>query len=285
MAPRLFVFVQFEFPWVLGPTPGRYLMRARAGGDPERGVVIESERRREEPASAGETRIIVIDPVPLSAEHQAQAWLEDLLGEASRRVDEALAIVNRVVHLHRLAAAEPRVHELTAAQATVARAGWGEGEQLADGRWTQARELPLGAAGRRRLFGRRSRRERNEELVHLEHFAAMMGVRLQPLLCEELTLRARADLESGRPALAALELRQALATAVAELRGEGRQDLVLRVDELEQLSRGVVKEADRVLEGARAGAEDQEHPQPDAEQLAHALGRLEAALRARQQRV
>ena len=63
------------------------------------------------------------------------------------RVDEALAIVNRVVHLHRLAAADPHVHELTAAQATVARAGWGEGEQLADGRWTQARELPLQAAG------------------------------------------------------------------------------------------------------------------------------------------
>ena len=47
------------------------------------------------------------------------------------------------------------------------------------------------------------------------------------------------DLDSGRLAQAALELRQALAAAVAELRGEGRQDLVLRVDELEQLSDGV----------------------------------------------
>ena len=28
MAPRLFVFVQFEFPWVLGPAAGRYLMRS-----------------------------------------------------------------------------------------------------------------------------------------------------------------------------------------------------------------------------------------------------------------
>ncbi len=285
MAARLFVFVQFEFPWVLGPTPGRYLMRAHPGGDPERVVVIESDARSEEPASAGVTRMIVIDPVPLSAEHQAEAWLEDLLREAGRAVDEALAVVNRVVHLHRLAAADPQVHELSAGQATVARAGWGEGEQLADGRWTQARELPLQAAGRRRLFGRRSRRERNEELVHLEHFAALLGARLQPLICEELALRARADLDSGRDSQAALELRQALTAAVAELRGEGRQDMLLRVDELDQLSAGVKGEAERVLEAAGTGQLGEERPRPDGELLAHALGRLEAALRARQQRV
>ena len=285
MAARLFVFVQFEFPWVLGPTAGRYLMRGRPGGEPEHVVVIETEARSEEPAGAGETRIIVIDPVPLSAEHQAEAWLDDLLGEAGRGVDGALAVVNRVMYRHRLAAADPHVHEVTAGQATVARAGWGEGEQLADGRWTQARELPLKAAGRRRLFGRRSRRERNEELTHLEHFAALLGARLRPLVCEELALRARADLDSGRPQHAALELRQALAVAVAELREEGRQDMVLRVDELEQLSAGVTGEAERVLEAAREGDGEAEVPQPDAELLAHVLGRLEAALRARQQRV
>ncbi len=285
MAARLFVFVQFEFPWVLGPTAGRYLTRARAGGDPERVVVIEEQGRRDEPVGAGETKIMVIDPVSLSAEHQAEAWLEDLLGEAGRGVAEALAAVNRVVYLHRVAAADPHVHEVTADQATVARAGWGEGEQLADGRWTQARELPLKAATRRRLFGRRSRRERNEELVHLEHFAALLGARLRPLVCEELVLRARADLDSGRLAHAALELRQALATGVAELRAEGRQDMVLRVDELDQLSGGVVREADRVLEAQQAAPEDEEGPQPDGELLAHALGRLEAALRTRQQRV
>ena len=121
--------------------------------------------------------------------------------------------------------------------------------------------------------------------MHLEHFAALMGVRLQPLLCEELALRARADLDSGRHALAAVELRQALATAVAELRGERRQDLVLRVDELEQLSGGVRLETERILEAAQGGQPEEERPRPDGEQLAHALGRLEAALRARQQRV
>ncbi len=285
MATRLFVFVQFEFPWVVGPAGGRYLMRKSAGGEPERVVVIEGGRAREQPESAGETKIIVIDPVSLSAEHQAQAWLDDVVDEPATAVGDALEIVNRVVHLHRLAAADPHVHELTPAQAHVARAGWGEGEQLAAGRWSHAREVPLESAGRRRLFGRRSRRERNEELAHLEHFAALLGARQQPLLCEDMALRARLDLEAGRPAQATLQLRQALATAVAELRGEGRQDLLLRVDELEQLSGGVEREAGRILQEALQGPRDDGPPPADGELLAHALGRLEAVLRARQRRV
>jgi len=285
VAARLFVFVQLEFPWVLGPVAGRYLMRARAGGEPEHVVVIQGEPAHKEQGQAGETRIMVIDPVSLSAEHQAQAWLEDALKDAPRAVGDALEVVNRVVYLHRLAAADPDVHELTAAQASVARAGWGEGEQLAEGRWSEARELPLRARARRRFLGRRSRRERNEELTHVERMAALLGARQQPLVCEDLVLRVRLDLDAGRSAQAALGLHQALAVAVAELRAEGRQDLLLRLDELEQLSDGVEREAQGVLEAAAADPHEEQRRGPDAELLAHALGRLEAVLRARQQRV
>ena len=61
--------------------------------------------------------------------------------------------------------------------------------------------------------------------------------------------------------------------------------MVLRLDELEQLSGGVEREAGGVLEGAQAAAAGEARVKPDAELLAHALERLEAALRARQQRV
>jgi len=289
VAPRWFVFVQFEFPWVLGPAAGRYLMRTRDGGEPERVVVIETgrPREREEASGAGDTRIMVIDPVSLSAEPQAQAWLDDVLADSGRAVEEALEFVNRVMYLHRLAAADPHAHELTPAQAAHTRAGWGEGEQLADGRWTYVHELPPPTAGRRRRFGRRSRRERTDELEHLEHFAALLGSRQHPLVCEELTLRARQDLDAGRLPHATLELRQALAVAVAELRGEGRQDLLLRVDELDQLSEGVELQARRMLDTAAPGlgGDEPADGRPDEELVAHALGRLEAALRARQRRV
>jgi len=277
MAEQLFVFVQLEFPWALGPPDGRYLMRASPGGPPERVIVLEGTTPNSAPAPARTTRVTVIDPVSLSAESQARAWLTDFEGEREQGIADAIALVNRMLHLHRLAAADPHVHEVSPSQALAVRAGWGEGELLADGRWTHASELPAVAAPRRRagVLRRGARRERASALSHLERLASLLGARETPLVCEELALRARGDLDAGRPAHAALELQSALAAAVSELRAEERHDLALRIDELEQLSGGVEQQA----AAARGGG------QPDGEVIAHALGRLEAVLRARQLRL
>src|SRR5438128_10393812 len=40
VAERLFLFVQLEFPWELGPPDGRYLLRAPGTGEPEHVVVL-----------------------------------------------------------------------------------------------------------------------------------------------------------------------------------------------------------------------------------------------------
>ena len=98
-----------------------------------------------EPAAVSTTRATVIDPVSLSAENQARAWLEEL--DREREVLAATAVLNRVVHAHRVAAADPYVHEVSPEQALVIRAGWGEGEQVADGAWLHARELPWRVGG------------------------------------------------------------------------------------------------------------------------------------------
>jgi hypothetical protein len=222
------------------------------------------------------TRVTVIDPVPLSAEGQARAWLEEL--DRERDVAAAVAILNRVVHMHRIAAADPYVREVSAAQALVIRAGWGEGEQVAYGTWAHAREL----AQRSRKRGRR--RDRSWALRPQERLAALLGGRSSGLLCEELALRAHLDLDQGRPALAAIGLERALVAAVGELEAEGRQDLTLRVAELEQLRGPVAEQARDALAGAVSGAAGEpgeRDGEPDEELLAHALGRLEAALRAR----
>src|SRR5207248_4064307 len=140
--------------------------------------------------------VTVIDPVPLSAEHQARAWLAEL--DRDRDVQATTAVINRVVHLHRLSAADPYTREVAGSQALVIRAGWGEGEQVADGRWLHAREVPFserspGAAGsRRRLRGR------SAALRSQERLAALLGARNASLMCEEHALRARADLDQGR---------------------------------------------------------------------------------------
>ena len=40
MPERLFIFMQMEFPWALGPADGRYLTRVVPDGEPERVLVI-----------------------------------------------------------------------------------------------------------------------------------------------------------------------------------------------------------------------------------------------------
>jgi len=286
VAERLFLFLQMEFPWELGPPDGRYLLRAGAGEEPERVVILETvgatprhgrlgARRRPpvEPGWAGlssptvpSTRATVIDPVSVSAERQARAWLAQL--DAEREAGAAAVALNRLLFAHRIATADPHVRELSHAQALATRAGWGEGEQVAYGQWSHAREL---------RFSERRTRRRSAALRPQERFAALLGARETPLLCEEHALRARLDLDQGRVAHAALELEHAYTAALRELPAEDRPDLEARIAELEQLHLGVLAAARTTL-----GAHEPAIPsESDTQALRHALTRLEAALRAR----
>jgi hypothetical protein len=303
MPESLFLFLQLEYPWPLGPPDGRYLLRPGPDAEPERVVVLGTlaaarlapgprrsalTRRGARPALAATTaeaapvataRATIVDPVPVSAERQAEAWLQAL--DAGRETDAALAVLNRVLHFHRISSADPHVAPVSAAQALVIRIGWGEGEQVADGEWRHARELVSEGSrpGARGRAGAR-RAARRSALDHELRFAQLLGGRRRALVCEELALRARLDLDEARLAHAAIELDRALTSAVGELDREGRQDLAIRIDELRKLRPGVAEQAQLALAGAGA-AEGSGADAPDAEILGHALGRLEAALRAR----
>jgi hypothetical protein len=319
---RLFLFLQFEFPWQLGPPDGRYLLRSGADAEPERVVVLgtlgatprvsgrvpglpirrRSRRRRvlaagpPEPTQVATSRVTIVDPVPLSAERQARAWLDDL--DTERDASAAVVVLNRVLRFHRIASADPYIHELSPAQALVIRAGWGEGEQVADGRWLHARELPWTGGTGRSAGARRRGGDRSAALRPQERLAELLGARGEALLCEDLVLRARLDLDHGRVAHAAIELDAAYAAALGELRAEQRQDLAIRIDELDKLRLGVAAQARAALPRAEPRIEEaQARPieastvterRPDAaastpqeEIVRHALERLEAALRAR----
>jgi hypothetical protein len=285
MAVQLFTFVQMEFPWALGPADGRYLLRKTGGlgrNEPQHVVVLGTagaERRgllgrrartrrtdpEPAPAPVPVARATIVDPVPLSTEDQARAWLAQLDPESEALT--AASGLNRVLFAHRIAAATPHVHEVSPTQALVVRAGYGEGEQVADGLWTDARELLLS----RRRSGRRA-----SVLRPQERLAVLLSGRGRALLCEELALRARLDLDTGRLTLAAIELERAYAMALGELAAEGRRDLRERIEQLEGL-RGGVEQAAR---GAVSEGGDGE-PAIDEAVVRHALERLEAALRAR----
>ncbi len=94
------------------------------------------------------------------------------------------------------------------------------------------------------------------------------------LAAEELTLRARLDLDRGRTREAALQLRIALEAALAELQAwSHHEEMATRLAELREERPVVGAAANRALEGGL-----------DAEQIAdvgRVLGRVEAALLAR----
>jgi hypothetical protein len=280
---RLFGFVQWEFPGRLGPDPGRYPVRRFAGDDVREIVVIsgiEAPRRTRVPrrgrrpravdAPAVEpvevTRATVIDAVPMHERDVAERWLARASGEdAEDVVAGALAVLNRAVAGHRVAAADPLVADASPGRAIATRVGYGRGEQVAEGEWEKASELPPPPPLRERA------------LVPQQRLAALLSGRDVALACEELALRARADLDAGRQREAAMQLHVALEAAVAELESwRGSEGMAERIDELAGLREDAAAAANAAIQG---GLEAQEAARVDA-----ALGRLEAALRARSAR-
>jgi hypothetical protein len=213
-----------------------------------------------EPSPTPTCRVTVISVgSPFTDEPLARAWLETA-GEPELASD--LAVLARALHAYRLASADPYLRPAGRGDALVARIGFGAGEQVADGRWTAARELRLAS------------RRRRERLEPQARFAALLGGRDRGLACEELALRARLDVEEGRPREAALQALAALDAALAELESDASAPALRgRLEELSERREQTVRAARAALSGS-LGAGDQEA-------VALTLARIEAALRAR----
>ena len=198
---------------------------------------------------------------PLTSAEQAASWLS---GAGEAELAAGLRVLNRALHSYRLAVADPHVHGVGRRDALVARLGYGAGEEVADGLWTDAREL-IEASPRRR---------RSRIPAAQGRLAALLTGRHAPLASEELALRARLDLDEGRMREAALQVLVALDAALAELAGDpAAPALADRVAELATLHDGVAAAAQAALDGPI--------DLPAIESIAFALGRIEAALRAR----
>jgi hypothetical protein len=223
--------------------------------------------RRPRPAEPGPapvevTRATVIAAAALEGEERAEAWLREATGDTT--VADALGVLNRALHARRIAAADPYAAEVAPGRALVTRVGYGTGDEVAEGAWSAARELPAVVA----------RAAHESALRPQERFAALLAARDVTLACELLALRARLDLDHGRDREAALQLEAALTAALSELEGwRELHGMPARLDELRGLADGVRAAAD----AARAGALDES----GRDVVAGALGRLEAALRAR----
>lgn len=270
-----FPFVQFEFAFPLGPPDGRYVTRGEAGGEAERIVVLRTvgapqrsrlsrRARRVEPGADGPTpvptaRATVIRAEALTTADHGEAWLDRLRRDRDAIESEAVTAareLNALLRAHRAAAADPYVRDVAPEGATAVRVGYGSGDEVADGRYAAALELPPAGVNSRV-------RRRAEALTPDERLAALLGKREEVLACEELVLRARTDLDAGRPREAALQARVALEAALAELRGT----------DLAQYRDAVARAANEALTG---------DPSPDSQaEVSGAVKGIDTALRRR----
>lgn len=225
---KLFGFVQFDFAGKLPLADGRYL------ADGEETVLVlkrtdapaASGRRRRrgrsapaepDPAPVTVTRVTVVRAsTPLASQAEAARWLDEVC-EAEDTIEvlaeEAIGPLNRALHAHAVAAADPRGRELAPERAERVLIGYGSGEETADGHFTDARQVDLTP----RASSRRRRRE--QDLQPQERVAGVLRGREQLDACETLLLRARADLDAGREREAALQLRVGLEALLVELEG------------------------------------------------------------------
>ena len=170
-------------------------------------------RRRTKAVSGAEvepvptSRATIVRAKPFESAAEADAWLDATRNESEETVAEAERELNFVLRSHRAAAADPYARDIRADHALVVRIGHGEGEQVADGRFDSAFELPREPP----------KRKRGEALAPQERLAAVLGGRDSLLVGEELLLRARLDLAGGRPREAALQARIALEALLGDL--------------------------------------------------------------------
>src|SRR3954469_7039931 len=225
-----FRFVQLDIPGRLGLDDGRYLVRP-AGGDeddddtvlvvqtmgaPPAGRRPPRRRRRPQPADPRDappevpiTRLTVIPARTLDAS-EAERELDAVRADPAateEAVAEGLREVNRVVRAHRIANQDPYGHEIGRLTPITVRVGVGTGSELADGKWTEAFTVPAPERRQRRA----------DALRPQERLAELLSGREPIDVCETLLLRARADLDQGRPREAALQLSPGLAALLAEL--------------------------------------------------------------------
>ncbi len=226
---QLFGFAQLELAGTLPVADGRYVIRDDVG---EHVLVLEAvaapappRRRRRRPRAiekSAETTTLPLTKatvvrafLPFADERSASHWLEEETASeesTDRLVAEAVALLNRALHVQAVASGDPHSHSLAAQGAATVRLGYGSGEELANGDFTTAVEVD--ARG-----GSSPRRLRDAELRPQERLAAVLGGRERIDACESLLLRARADLDAGRDREAALQLRVGLEALLVELRG------------------------------------------------------------------
>lgn len=220
------------------------------------GALPPARRRRRRPRKAvrAESPVTVSVTVatviradrPFDSEAAAEDWLDrlddsDFTGEV---LDDALATLDRARAADATASGRPFGTPTELGSILAARIGYGEGDQVASGRFLEALDVDArgGTAAKRR--------ERLAQTGSLARTAAILGDREKAAGCEVLVPRVRLDLDTGNEAAARLAAETAVGATIGELEfaleDEGHeQDL----DRLEQMLPGLAEVSARASQG------------------------------------
>ena len=186
-------------------------------------------RRRARPVAPAEPEQVPVTRVTVTGASFDDAsagsdWLRETLRDRERGAQElrdATRIVNRALNALRAEARDPLVQEIGVTKALAIRLGHGTGDELAEGRWTDASELP------------QPRRGRLDDVEPQTRVAAVLAGRDEVHPAETLMQRARLDAQHGRDAEARYGLRAARA-ALEEEPGPRRDQLLKELAAIEE---------------------------------------------------
>lgn len=167
------------------------------------------------------TRLTVANSREPMESAAAGEWLEAIRRDESGLDDfvaNGVAVLNRAIHAQRAASMDPYLPDVSPDKASAIRVGYGTGLEVADGLWSQALRLPP-------EHGKR-RRRRADALKPQERVASVLGGHERVAPFETMILRARMDIDQGRAAEAALQLKAGVDSLLAEIpEGVGGDEL------------------------------------------------------------
>lgn len=233
----LLPFVQFEYAGSIGLPDGRFLAR---DGERERVLIVRTlgvprrpgrRQRRPRPVDPSDpeavplTRVTIAGGDALGDDAAAAEWLKRATADAesrAREVRSATRLLNRALGALRAGARDPLIQDVGATRALAVRIGYGSGDALADGRWSEAIVLPPPKRGRLDGVDPQSR------------VAAVLAGRDEVHPAETLLLRARLDAEMGREREARYGLAAATSALEAEPPASGAEELRAQIAALER---------------------------------------------------
>jgi hypothetical protein len=149
---------------------------------------------------------------PLDDSKQAAGRLDAIRfsdSEQQRWVDEGLGVINLAIRAYRTGAPDPYAIDVNRRDARRVRIGYGDTDEVQNGRWHDAIELPPAVPGRRKLL---------ERLRPAEAVAAVLAGKTEVLEAEELFLRSLIDLDHARTRAAAHQVAAGMRLLPSELR-------------------------------------------------------------------